>query len=80
MARADLLLDLVRAGARSDQALFKKALEALIVEERAKQHHILADRLAAHLQQNGSQTAGAASKYVVAFFLLNFFQFIYSFI
>lgn len=60
MARADLLLELVRAGARSDQALFKKALEALVVEERAKQHHILADRLAAHLQQNGSQTAGPA--------------------
>jgi len=52
MARADLLLDLVRAGARGEQALFRKALEALIVEERAKQHHILADRLAAHLQYN----------------------------
>ena len=50
MARADLLLDLVRAGARGDQALFQKALEALVAEERAKQHHILADRLAAHLQ------------------------------
>jgi MoxR-like ATPase len=53
MARADLLLDLVRAGARGDHALFRKAVEALISEERAKQHHILADRLAAHLQANG---------------------------
>ncbi len=52
MARADLLLDLVRAGARGEQALFRKALEALIAEERAKQHHILADRLTAHLHQN----------------------------
>lgn len=52
MARADLLLDLVRAGARGDQALFRKALEALVAEERAKQHHILADRLAAYLYQN----------------------------
>lgn len=50
MARADLLLDLVRAGARGDQVLFRKALEALIAEERTKQHHILADRLAAYLQ------------------------------
>lgn len=53
MARADLLLDLVRSGARGDQTLFRKALEALITEERAKQHHILADRLTAHLQSNG---------------------------
>ena len=42
MARADLLLELVRAGARGEQPLFLKALEALIAEERAKQHHILA--------------------------------------
>lgn len=31
MARADLLLDLVRAGARGDQSLFRKSLEALEV-------------------------------------------------
>ncbi len=49
MARADLLLGLVRAGARGDQTLFRKSLEALVVEERTKQHHILADRLAAYL-------------------------------
>lgn len=54
MARADLLLNLVRAGARGDQVLFRKTLEALIAEERAKQHHILADRLAAHLQISGT--------------------------
>ena len=48
MARADLLLDLVRTGAQGDHALSRKSLEALIAEERAKQHHILADRLAAH--------------------------------
>ncbi|MDE0035654.1 MAG: ATP-binding protein [Deltaproteobacteria bacterium] len=49
MARADLLLDLVRAGAKGDHPLFRKSLEALVAEERAKQHHVLADRLAAHL-------------------------------
>jgi predicted AAA+ superfamily ATPase len=58
MARADLLLSLVRAGARGDQATFRKAIEALIAEERAKQHHILADRLAAHLAQNGGSVGG----------------------
>jgi predicted AAA+ superfamily ATPase len=53
MARADLLLNLTRAGAKGDLASFRKAIEALIAEERSKQHHILADRLAAHLVQNG---------------------------
>ena len=53
MARADLLLDLVRAGAKGDQPLFRKSLEALVAEERAKQHHVLADRLAAHLGIGG---------------------------
>jgi predicted AAA+ superfamily ATPase len=57
MARADLLLDLVRAGAKGDQMLFRKALEALVTEERSKQHHILADRLASHLQANGAVAA-----------------------
>lgn len=49
MARADLLIDLVRAGRCGDQALFRKALEALIAEERSKQHHVLADRLTEYL-------------------------------
>ena len=77
MARADILLDLVKSGARGDQTLFKKALEALIVEERAKQHFILADRLAAHLQ-NGNVTATAPftttaqnGKYSDLFFEIN---------
>jgi SpoVK/Ycf46/Vps4 family AAA+-type ATPase len=59
MARADLLLDLVRAGAQGEQALFRKALEALIAEERAKQHHIFADRLTAHLQQKPVMNSGS---------------------
>ena len=53
MARADLLLDLVKGGARGDQELFRQALAALITEERAKHHDILADRLAAYLAANG---------------------------
>ena len=53
MARADLLIDIVKAGAEGDQELFRKVLEALITEERSKQHNILADRLAEHLNING---------------------------
>ena len=50
MARADLLETMVRAGARGDQPLFRRAVEAVIAEERAKQHHVLADRLSEELQ------------------------------
>ncbi len=54
MARADLILNLVRAGTKSDQAQFRKTVEALAADERAKNHGILADRLVALLQQDGN--------------------------
>ena len=70
MARSALLLDLVRAGARGDRALFQKSLEAIVSDERAKQHHVLADRLAAHLQiggaTNGNSTDPPPSRNVPA--------------
>lgn len=49
MPRSDLLLALVRAGSKSDAATFRRSLEAIIAEERGKQHHILADRLSEYL-------------------------------
>lgn len=55
MARADLLLKLVRSGALGNQAQFRKVVEALAAEERAKNHTILADRLLAQLRLNGSE-------------------------
>lgn len=55
MARADLLLSLVRAGATGDNRLFRKSLEALIAEERSKQHHVLAERLEAHLSDDSGR-------------------------
>ncbi len=45
MARSDLLLDLVEAERRGDRDRFRVVVEALISEERANQHHLLADRL-----------------------------------
>jgi AAA+ superfamily predicted ATPase len=60
VARADLLINLVRANSRGDSTLFRRTLEALIVEERAKQHHVLADRLAEYL--NGSGTTGLLNR------------------
>ncbi|WP_059050393.1 AAA family ATPase [Paenibacillus senegalimassiliensis] len=62
MARADLLLNLVTAGSTGDTKLFQRTVEAIIAEERGKQHHILADRLAESLRaitspkQNASLT------------------------
>jgi SpoVK/Ycf46/Vps4 family AAA+-type ATPase len=54
MARSDLLLSLVKAGVASDQTLFRKTVEALIAEERARNHSVLAGRLAEQLSRNGS--------------------------
>jgi hypothetical protein len=45
MARSDLLLSLVRAGSRGDLTLFRRSLEALVAEERAKHHGVLASQL-----------------------------------
>lgn len=54
MARADLILNLVRAGARGDKAQFQKTVEALAADERAKNHGVLADRLLVHLQMDSN--------------------------
>ena len=53
MARADLLLSLVKAGTSGDQTLFRKVVESVIAEERAKKHGVLAERLADELKRNG---------------------------
>lgn len=45
MARSDLLLDLVDAERRGDRDRFRVLVESVIAEERANQHHLLADRL-----------------------------------
>lgn len=55
MARSDLLISLVKAGATGDQALFRKVVESLIAEERAKKHEVLAGRLSEELHRNGNQ-------------------------
>ncbi len=53
MARADLLIKLIRAGSRGDREGFRSTAEALIAEERSKHHHVLADRLVENLSTNG---------------------------
>ena len=53
MARSDLLVSLVRAGAVGDRKAVRNVTEAIIAEERAKQHTVLADRLAREISSNG---------------------------
>lgn len=60
MVRSDLLLNLVRAGRTGDQERLRRVAEALIAEERAKGHPILADRLEESLRQDGLPPAPTA--------------------
>ena len=61
MARADLILNLVRASRLGDEAQVRKTVEALAANERAKNHTILADRLLAQLQVENGRNVNAGS-------------------
>ncbi len=50
MARSDLLVSLVRAGAAGDRSMLASTVEALVAEEKSRSHHVLADRLQRALQ------------------------------
>lgn len=71
MARADLLLTLVRAGASGDQVGFRRTVEAMIADERGRQHHVVADRLEEylHAKANGAtpMRSGTADAPIGAF-------------
>ena len=45
MARADLLLKLVKSGLSGETELFKKVVQSLIAEEKNRQHHVFAEEL-----------------------------------
>lgn len=62
MSRSDLVISLVKAGATGDQGLLRTTVEALAAEERAKQHHQLAERLVQNLQP-AQRTAGIPRTY-----------------
>ena len=61
MARSDLLLNLVRAGSLGDQVGFRRTVEAMIAEERERQHHVVADRLAEYLANKGDGARGPST-------------------
>ncbi|MFI5035950.1 MAG: AAA family ATPase [Acidimicrobiales bacterium] len=54
MARSDLLIDLVEAEREGDRARFRTLVEAIIAEERANQHHVVASRLMELITTTGS--------------------------
>ena len=51
MARSDLLIGLVKTAVKGNMDAFKRTVEAIISEERAKNHNVLADKLSNILQQ-----------------------------
>lgn len=55
MARSDLVVDLVDAQRRGDDARFRMLVEAIIAEERNKQHHLVADRLSELITTSGNR-------------------------
>ena len=59
MARSDLLVSLVRAGSSGDTAQARSVAEAIIAEERVKQHNVLADRLKDAMRVNGADSGAA---------------------
>jgi len=50
MSRSDLLIQLVQSGTKGDRPMFRKVVEAIIAEERSKQHNVLADKLEDNLK------------------------------
>jgi SpoVK/Ycf46/Vps4 family AAA+-type ATPase len=57
MARSDLLISLVKAGAQGDRGMFHRTVDAIIAEERGKQHNVLAEQLEETLRKNGKSVA-----------------------
>jgi hypothetical protein len=54
MARSDLLISLIKADSSGDRRSFDATTEAIIAEERAKHHDVLAERLSKAFRQNGN--------------------------
>jgi SpoVK/Ycf46/Vps4 family AAA+-type ATPase len=62
VARADLLVHLVRSARERDEAALERTVESLIAEERGKQHHVLAERLEDALRRGSNLVSLAATE------------------
>lgn len=56
MARADILLSIIKSAMSNDNLSLRKAVEALAADERSKNHRILADRLIELVTTQGNQS------------------------
>lgn len=61
MARADLLVDLVKYAITGNKPMIRKVAEAIVAEERNKQHGILADKLESELNKHTSDTINSTN-------------------
>ena len=59
MARSDLILNLVRSARTGDRRSLERSVEAMIVEEKARQHGVFAKRLEDELRMPCSPLTGA---------------------
>jgi len=57
MARSDILLSIVKSAIGNDSLSLRKAVEALIADEKSKNHHILGDRLSELLSAQSTQAS-----------------------
>jgi len=64
MARADLLCELIKYGLIGDDINFRKAVEAICAEERAKQHSVLANKIEELLKSSNRRLKENYSPYL----------------
>ncbi len=64
MARADILLSIVKSAIGNDNLSLRKAVEALAADERSKNHRILADRLSELLSVQNNQNSKSPSTFI----------------
>lgn len=69
MANGKILRQLFKAGSLGDQAAFRRASEAIIEEERQKQHHLLANDLEQILYGGDMHVNPHASRNSLSIFL-----------
>ncbi len=74
MARADLVVELVRTGLSGNKPVFRKVVEAIISEERAKKHTVLAEKLAEFLTVVAEQTNNIKSVTYINDQIVNLFN------
>jgi len=74
MARADLLIRLVKSGIKGDKNSFKKIVESIIAEERSKQHNVLASKLEEALQYMPNENNSINNKHIIEQSSVNLFH------